>query len=164
MAAGMRSKQKPIIARQQFLKMRRAIEVKSKPWVEKHVKNRRRIVQRWQAKNKPKFKGEIKIGGPQIEIIIVITNSEQTLHPVYGGTIGLLWIWWEHTGTKKHIIEPRRPEGFLRFIPRGAITPVFTKLVRHPGTKPHKKTTGINRRLEAKIPQWLDPAVSEAFS
>lgn len=40
-----------------------------------------------------------------------------------------------HEGTKPHIITPDRAE-FLRFSSRGRV--VYTRLVRHPGTKPNK--------------------------
>ena len=40
-----------------------------------------------------------------------------------------------HEGTKPHIITPDRAE-FLRFSSRGRV--VYTRIVRHPGTKPNK--------------------------
>ena len=40
-----------------------------------------------------------------------------------------------HEGTRPHIITPNRAE-FLRFASRGRI--VYTRIVRHPGTKPNK--------------------------
>ncbi len=40
-----------------------------------------------------------------------------------------------HEGTRPHIITPDRAE-FLRFSSRGRI--VYTRIVRHPGTKPNK--------------------------
>lgn len=160
--AGMKPKQKPLVPRRQFERMRRAIEAKSKPWIQRHIRNRQRIVRKWQKIHRPRFGSKLKLGR-QVEITIIVLNSEQVLHPVYGGTVGLLWIWWEHTGTKAHEITSRSPSGVLRFIPRGETDPVFAKLVNHPGTKPHHKTTGINRRLATKIPKWLDPAVAAAF-
>lgn len=160
--AGMKPKQKLPNPNRQFAKMRQAIETKSKPWIQRHIRNRQRIVRKWQKIHRPRFGSKLKLGR-QVEITIIVLNSEQVLHPVYGGTVGLLWIWWEHTGTKAHKIFSRKPQGFLRFIPTEGDTFVFAKMVNHPGTRPHHKTTGINRRLAAKIPNWLDPAVSEAF-
>jgi hypothetical protein len=40
-----------------------------------------------------------------------------------------------HEGTRPHIITPNRAE-FLRFSSRGRV--VYTRVVRHPGTKPNK--------------------------
>lgn len=40
-------------------------------------------------------------------------------------------------GTKPHLIQPKNPKGFLVFPGRGGKM-MFTKLVRHPGTKPNK--------------------------
>lgn len=38
-----------------------------------------------------------------------------------------------HNGTKKHVIEPRRRNGYLRFVVGGRV--VYAKVVHHPGTK-----------------------------
>ncbi|MDQ0962061.1 hypothetical protein QFZ66_005939 [Streptomyces sp. B4I13] len=38
-------------------------------------------------------------------------------------------------GTRPHLIRPRRPKGVLRFEVGGHV--VFTRLVRHPGTRPN---------------------------
>lgn len=38
-------------------------------------------------------------------------------------------------GTRPHLIRPRRKKGFLRFEVGGDV--VYTKLVRHPGTRPN---------------------------
>lgn len=38
-------------------------------------------------------------------------------------------------GTRPHLIRPRRPKGVLRFEVDGRV--VFTRLVRHPGTRPN---------------------------
>jgi hypothetical protein len=43
-----------------------------------------------------------------------------------------------HTGTRPHIIQPRRAQ-VLRFYSRGRI--VYSKLVFHPGTKPNRYLT-----------------------
>jgi len=38
-------------------------------------------------------------------------------------------------GTRPHLIRPRRRNGFLRFEVNGRV--VYSRLVRHPGTKPN---------------------------
>ncbi|MET8866532.1 hypothetical protein ABZW11_26640 [Nonomuraea sp. NPDC004580] len=38
-------------------------------------------------------------------------------------------------GTRAHIIRPKRPDGWLRFMVDGRV--VFAKVVHHPGTRPY---------------------------
>lgn len=39
-------------------------------------------------------------------------------------------------GSRPHIIRPKKPGGFLRFVANGQI--VYARQVRHPGTKPYR--------------------------
>lgn len=41
-----------------------------------------------------------------------------------------------HEGTRPHIIQPRHPNGVLRFVKDGRV--IFAKMVRHPGTRPNR--------------------------
>lgn len=49
-----------------------------------------------------------------------------------------------HKGTRPHIILPRRAQT-LRFYSRGRI--VYSKMVRHPGTKPNRYLTDNLRKV-----------------
>lgn len=163
MAVGFRALQGPIIPVKRYQRMRKNIDMLSKPWRQRHVKNRQRLVRGWKREHRPRFKADIQFSG-RIQIVIIVVNSDKSLSRKYGGTIGLLWLWWEHTGTKAHPIDPLRPAFALRFIPRGESKAIFRMHAEHPGTKPKHKTVAINKRLEAKIPtEWFDPAVNTAF-
>jgi len=55
-------------------------------------------------------------------------------------------------GTEPHIITPSKPGGFLHFVLKG--NNVFTRMVKHPGTRPHKMVEKTGAKLEKKI-DWL---------
>lgn len=44
-----------------------------------------------------------------------------------------------HEGTAPHLIKSRSPKGFIKFNSKGVT--VFTRLVRHPGSKPNRFIT-----------------------
>lgn len=73
-------------------------------------------------------------------------------HEGYGYLVGSVGSWtrkyarFHHEGTRPHLIRPRKPGGVLRFSVQGRV--VFTRLVRHPGTRPNHYLT-----------RWLREAV-----
>lgn len=55
-------------------------------------------------------------------------------------------------GTPPHVITPSKPGGFLHFFMQG--NEIFTKMVKHPGTKAYKMVEKTEVKLERKV-DWL---------
>lgn len=139
--AGMKFNTKLPDARQQFEIIRQEIVKALEPVAEQHEAERDIVTSRW--RHRPKFKAIIVAGPQWVGIRVVLQNASQSLGK-YGGTIGDLWRWHDR-GTKPHTIQPRFAK-ILRFVAGGGTT-VFTRLVKHPGTKAGRYTQRISRLL-----------------
>lgn len=157
MAKGMHAKQGPMNPQDEYRRFRKILKSRLKKEIlDPGVKARKRLVAKWSPHNRPKWRGKIKETATGITSIdIVITNSEQKLnYPGTYATIGMLWTWWEYTGTKPHPIYPRPSPpgpGVLAWrAPTGELV-VVAYVKRHPGTKPKHATKRMNAGLEFKI-------------
>ena len=61
-------------------------------------------------------------------------------------------LWYMEKGTEPHIITPSKPGGFLHFFLKG--NEVFTRMVKHPGTKAHEMVGKVEVQLEKKV-DWI---------
>ena len=119
------------------------------PEVKKRLMLRKSLVTGW--KDQPNFQFKRSYRNHSLKYRVVIANNRQK---VKGSrtTVGDLWKWKEHTGTRAHTIQPRRAK-VLAFITNGK--PVFAKKVHHPGYRPaHKTSSGdyrLNRRAKGII-------------
>ncbi len=59
---------------------------------------------------------------------------------------------WMEDGTLPHVITPKKAGGFLHFFMEG--NEIFTKMVKHPGTKAYKMVEKTEFKLEKKV-DWL---------
>jgi len=128
-----------------------------------HVYEREQIVQDF--KHKPQWGFDVQITQKELRLRILLKNPDA---PVSGDwTIADLWQALDETGTRPHVIRPKRAKA-LRFpwggpgsyrpktiaggrfrgpgkVQGGQI--VFRKQVQHPGTKPRHFTRRINKDL-----------------
>ena len=61
-------------------------------------------------------------------------------------------LWYMEKGTESHIITPSKPGGFLHFVLKG--NDIFTRMVKHPGTKAYKMVENVEVQLEKKV-DWI---------
>lgn len=149
-----------------------------KPVAKSAVESREKVVSNW--RNKPKFKAETTVTTDRIEIKVTVRRGAR----LQGGsaTVNDLWKWIDKTGTKPHIIRPKRPGGVLRF-PGGkyqsktgarparyggpGVTrpgdPIYRPVVNHPGFEPRGFTEIINADLKKKFDQAVDGGYRRGF-
>ena len=130
------------------------------PLVKKHALLRQALVMAWQAEHRPKFKGTVTIGRETVSADIIIINDKQRINDYSPATVADLWQWWEHTGTKPHVIQPVRAE-ILRFTVGTEI--VYAMLVNHRGTKPKRKTPPWNKELTRDIGNLINVSIKEGL-
>lgn len=128
-----------------------------------HTKSRRAVVADWKRGHKPTFTAKVQAGPKRAGIIVSIGGSKFAQQ---------LWDWLDVTGTKPHIIRPKRrnKRGLLIFnwggpgsyraktganparyggpgMVQGGEIRSF-KQVSHPGFEPRKFSEAINKDLE----------------
>lgn len=133
-----------------------------------HIKSRERIVANWSERSKPKFIGKTIVTVGRIAIQVIVREVDRT-RP--------LWHWISKTGTRPHIIKPKKSDGVLAFIwgGRGSYQPKtgagpgrfggpgqvrggvlrFFKQVKHTGFRPRQFDERINKDLESDFKKGL---------
>lgn len=160
MRAGMFRKTQNIPARLMSKRVAAAIEAEMRPVMQEHVRFRQRLVSNWNSEHRPRFDFRIH-KGVRYRFDVIIANGFKRIAPGARATIYDLWMWWETTGTKPHMIKPRRPGGVLRFMVNGFA--VFSKLVRHPGTVPKKRTPPFIALMEKKEKRAIKRGLSKGL-
>lgn len=140
--------------------IRKRIKANLTPLARQHAFFRQALVIRWQSQHMPVFRGKVTIGRDQTVVIeIVILNSDQRINDYSSATVEDLWTWWSKTGTKKHLIRPVRADN-LRFVIDGQV--IFTKLVRHPGTRPNRKAKRALKKTNTRLTGALNPLLEKS--
>lgn len=137
-----------------------------------HVQERARVVADFE--HKPEFGYEVKVTPGQVALNILVVNDGEEVSD--GFTIGDLWKALDQTGTRPHVIEPKKQGGRLafrtnyqartrptgRFGGPGQATgdAVYAKRVNHPGFPPRKLSPGINKRLRPGYLKAISRGVS----
>lgn len=154
--------------------VRQEVISKLKPVAKAAKESYDKVVDNWS--NKPAFKDEIKVTTDSIEVIISVRRGQK----IQGSdaTVADLWKWINETGTRPHVIRPKRQGRVLSF-PWGGpgsyqsktganparyggsgtvrnAQPTFRTQVNHPGFKPRKFSDAINRDLQQKFRQAVD--------
>ena len=130
-------------ASRQYKRWEAEVEKGLRPFVDRRVKEYQKLVSSWKSQHRPQFVGQLFKRGPTaISIRVIIRNASKVFNK-YGTTIRQLWNMWNE-GTRPHKIVPRFAS-VLRFEIGGKV--IFTKLVRHPGTKGSGAEERINKRL-----------------
>lgn len=139
-----------------------------------HVNERKAVVANFETDIN--FGYEVKTSSAQITLTVNVTNSGEQLEGS-NWTVGQLWSALDKTGTRPHVIRPKKQGGRLAF-QGGNYQPktrpvgrsggpgrvsggrqVFTKQVNHPGFPPRKFSEGINKRLRRQFEQAIDRGV-----
>ena len=66
--------------------------------------------------------------------------------------MGQLMLWLEFTGTRPHVIVPRRAK-VLKWVNRETGQDVYAMKVNHPGTKPQPHLRPFIKKI---LPKWID--------
>ena len=141
-------------------RIRKNIKKNLTPLMRQNAFYRQVLVAGWQPQHQPKFRGTVTFDSNTVSADILIINGDTRVDEYAPTTINDLWSWWEHTGTKKHKIKPVRAE-FLRFEVNNEI--VFALVVKHPGTKPKRKTRRMNKKLTGQIGSILMKSVARGM-
>lgn len=152
-----RSLPKPAILNRQI---RARIKKNLTPLMKQHAFFRQVLVMGWQPQHQPKFRGVVTFKGDTVNADILIINADKRVDRYAPTTINDLWTWWEHTGTKAHIIRPVRAQ-ILRFLVDGKT--VFAMVVKHPGTLPKRKTVMSNKKLSGEVDPILMKSVAQGM-
>lgn len=164
---------RPPPAAVQFKAIQQEIAKQLQPVGQEHVNERKAVVANFETDIN--FGYKISTTQKQITLTVSVTNSGAEVSS--GFTVGDLWKALDKTGTKSHVIRPKRPNGRLAF-QGGNYQPktrpigrsggpgrvsggrqVFTKQVNHPGFAPRKFSETINKRLKRRFEQAIDRGV-----
>lgn len=179
---GMKVTRKLRSARWQYQQVQDEVRGELKDVGKAHVDARKRVVANWE--HQPDFYYQVGIGAKMLYVWIKIRNAAEALSE-YGATIGDLWKWISQTGTKKHIITPRKAGGVLAFPwggPRsyksktgasparyggpGTVTgaqPSAFAYVEHPGFPPRYFDRDINTDLKPYFDTKVDRGYKRGF-
>jgi hypothetical protein len=136
-----------------------------------HVKSRERVVANWSEETRPKFSAKTTVTLILIGIQVLVKEASRK-RPV--------WKWISQTGTKRHLIKPKKAGGLLVF-PWGGpgsyqaktrpdparyggpgtvdkATLRFARFVNHPGFRPRRFDETINKDLEPTFLEAIDRA------
>jgi hypothetical protein len=152
---------KPPPARVEFETWRTDVRGRLARVSDSHLKSRRKAVANWSAKTKPEFAAKTQVNLYLISIEITVKEKDRK-RPI--------WKWIDETGTKRHIIRPKKRGGLLAFPwggpgsyqaktganparfggPGTVRNPIrrFTRFVNHPGFERRGISDAINRDLE----------------
>jgi len=128
-----------------------------------HVAERNEIVRDFE--NKPEFGYRVRTTPKELRLEVFVKNPDEKVGDSW--TIGQLWDSLDKTGTRPHIIRPKRAKRLkFQWGGPGSYKPktvrggkfrgpgkvvggktVYAKKVKHPGTKPRKFTERINKEL-----------------
>lgn len=148
-------------AKKMYANARKSMAQELKPVLANRAKAGNKLVTRWSRRNRPKFVPLIELAKNQIIGLVLISNDTSG-SSTSGVTVGLLWLWWEYTGTKPHPIFPRLGGGVLRFTVNSKV--VFARYIRrHPGTTPKKKTPKLNKKADAQARQAVKNGLKNIF-
>lgn len=150
-----------------FKQYRQAMLAELRPVAKSARKSREKVVANWSDASKPEFASKITAGTKNITIETSVKDGKQL--PGNDATTGDLWKWIDRTGTRPHIIKPKKPQGKLRFVSGGrgsyqsktAARParfggpgvvrggevVYRKQVNHPGFPPREFSKTIDDDL-----------------
>lgn len=171
---------KPKSPKVQHSIIRNEIQKRLKPVADSAVKSREQVVANWSSGSKPKFKNEVAVTTKKIEIIVVVRRGQRL--PNSDATTADLWKWIDETGTRPHVIRPKKSGGRLAFIagnyqaktgarparfggPGRVVNgkPVFAKQVQHPGFPPREFSEAINRDLRKEFDKAVDAGYKAGF-
>lgn len=164
---------RPPPAAVQFKAIQQEIAKQLQPVGRAHVNERKAVVANFETDIN--FGHKISTTQKQITLTVSVTNSGEAVSD--GFTVGDLWKALDKTGTKPHVIRPKRPNGRLAF-QAGNYQPktrpigrsggpgrvsggrqVFAKQVNHPGFAPRKFSEKINAKLRKQFEQAIDRGV-----
>ena len=140
--SGIRLVKKPD-PKKQFAQFRNETAKLLQPTIDRRVKEYNKVTSGWQSSHKPDFQGQVVVSPRRGIFLRVVMRNASTVFNKYGTTIRQLWDIW-NKGSKPHLIRPRFAT-ILRFVVGGEV--IFTKLVKHPGTKANKDQEKIDNRL-----------------
>lgn len=143
-------------------RVRKRIRVNLKPLAIVTALQYNLLVRNWKDVNRPQFRGKVVFTRDTVNVSVIILNGNQLIAGSDNVTVELLFYWWEVTGTRRHDITPRG-EGYPLVYKTNDGKWHTAWRVRHPGTRPKRKTPEINRRMTGKVGPLLGKSVKEGM-
>lgn len=162
---------RPPPASVQFKAIQQGIAKELKSVGRAHVDERQKVVANFETDIK--FGYRISATGKQITLTVVVENDGAQVSE--GFTVGDLWKALDKTGTRPHVIRPKKQGGKLAFQAgyqpktrpigrsggpgRSSGPTVFARQVNHPGFAPRHFSRVINKKLDKRFTKAIDRGV-----